>query len=435
MSHPEILASKVKKLRGKVWLFRLGLMLIVVISGEVLAGMFLRMILPQGDMAVLQEAQEAVATGALSSDGASEAIHPYLGWVHNPQLSRPDNVGGQDIQTNALGFRDNDASIVKKTPDKFIVGISGGSVAWRFSWEAEKTLRESLQSLPELQGRSIRFVRLAMPGYKQPQQLMALNYVMALGGEFDAIINIDGFNDGVLSIMENGRQRTAIDYPRSWHARAMIMTDPRVSTQAFQLLKLRAERQQRAVNALNSSLKASNIYQTIWYLRDEASRNAQMDLGLEVSRSNNTSFVHHGPSAVVRSDDELVTEAATLWARCSGQMHDLCKARGIYYLHVLQPNQYVSDSKPLSDYEKEFCFAEHQPLAEVAEKVFPAMVQEGGVLKARGVAFSDQTMVFSEVRETLYVDPWCHFNQQGNELLAGQICQEFRQLVSAGTTP
>jgi hypothetical protein len=198
-----------------VWLFRFGLLLIVVISGEVLAGLFLRMILPQGDMMVLQESQETVATGALSSDGASEAIHPYLGWVHNPQLSHPDKVGGQDIRTNSLGFRDNDPSIVKKTPDKFIVGISGGSVAWRFSWEAEKTLRESLQSLPELHGRAIRFVRLAMPGYKQPQQLMALNYIMALGGEFDAIINIDGFNDGVLSIMENGRQRTALDYPRS----------------------------------------------------------------------------------------------------------------------------------------------------------------------------------------------------------------------------
>ena len=88
----------------------------------------------------------------------------------------------------------------------------------------------------------------------------------------------------------------------------------------------------------------------------------------------------------------------------------------------------------MSDYEKEFCFAEHQPLAEVAEKVFPAMVREGGVLKARGVAFSDQTMVFSEVTDTLYVDPWCHFNQQGNDLLAEQIFRDFRRLVSAETT-
>lgn len=434
MSPPEISVSTVKTSRAKAWLFRFGLLLIVVISGEVLAGMFLRMILPQGDMTVLRESQETVATGALSSDGASEAIHPYLGWVHNPQLSLPENVGGRDIQTNGLGFRDNDPSVVRKSPDKFIVGISGGSVAWRFSWEAENALRESLQSLPEMQGRTMRFVRLAMPGYKQPQQLMALNYVMALGGEFDAIINIDGFNDGVLSIMENGHHRTAIDYPRSWHARALVMTDPRVSTQAFQLLQLRAERQQRAVNALNSPLKASQIYQAIWYLRDEASRNAQMDLGLEVSRSNDTSFLHRGPESVVRSDDELVKEAATLWARCSGQMHDLCKARGIIYLHVLQPNQYVSGSKPLSDYEKEFCFAEHQPLAEVAEKVFPAMVQEGAALKASGVPFSDQTMVFSEIRETLYVDPWCHFNQRGNDLLAEKIYQEFRQLVSTSNT-
>ena len=33
-----------------------------------------------------------------------------------------------------------------------------------------------------------------MPGYKQPQQLMAYNYLLSLGAEFDAVINIDGYN-------------------------------------------------------------------------------------------------------------------------------------------------------------------------------------------------------------------------------------------------
>ena len=435
MNQPETLKSNSGSSRGKRWLFRIGLLAIVLISCELIAGMFLRMVLPQGDLNVLKEAQQSVATGALSSDGASEAIHPYLGWVHNPQLSVPDQVGGRDIQTNSLGFRDNAPSVVKKSPDQFIVGITGGSVAWRFSWEAEQLLTSQLQALPAIQGRTIRYVRLAMPGYKQPQQLMALNYVMALGGEFDAVLNLDGFNDGVLSVMENGHQRTAIDYPRSWHARALVMTDPRVSAQAWQLLQSRAERQQRATDALNSPLNVSNLYQAIWYLRDEFARNSQMDLGLEVSLANDTSFVHRGPESPVRSDAELVTEAAALWARCSSQMHDLCTARGILYLHVLQPNQYVAGSKPLSDYEKEFCFAGHQPLAIVAEQVFPMLVQQGAELQKKGVAFSDQTMVFSEVKDTLYVDPWCHFNQRGNELLAGQISQEFGRLLTTSSNP
>jgi hypothetical protein len=46
-------------------------------------------------------------------------------------------------------------------------------------------------------------VKATIGGYKQPQQLMALNWFMALGGEFDIVINLDGFNDVALPALEN----------------------------------------------------------------------------------------------------------------------------------------------------------------------------------------------------------------------------------------
>lgn len=415
--------------KRRVWLFRFVTMMFLFGCAELLAYFAMSILGAPLSTARLREEQDATSTGAIASDGGTEAIHPYLGWVRNPQLSIPEKFGTTEIHTNNLGFLDNGPSVRKRSPDRFLVCLAGGSVAWQFSWEAEKRLTEHLKTLPALQDRSIEFVRIAMPGYKQPQQLMALNYVLALGAEFDLVINMDGFNDGVLAIVENVTHGTSLDYPRSWHARSLVMTDPQISDQAYRLLKLRADRQQRAKQALGSWFRWSWCYQLVWYLRDNAAREELLELGIEVNQANDRSFLHHGPAVPDQSPAAHRRDAALLWARCSEQMHDLCKARGIAYLHVLQPNQYVDDSKPLSDYERENCFAGGQPMAETARSVFPELVAEGKKLSERGIAFSDQTMVFRSVTETLYVDPWCHFNQQGNDLLADAV---FEQLQRAG---
>ena len=49
-----------------------------------------------------------------------------------------------------------------------------------------------------LSGRKIDIVRLALPGQKQPQQLMTLAWVQSLGAEFDIVVNLDGYNEAVL---------------------------------------------------------------------------------------------------------------------------------------------------------------------------------------------------------------------------------------------
>lgn len=227
------------------WLFKAVTFFCLLALCEVLAWIWLRLFIAEGDPQSIQLRQQRIASGATASDGASETIHPFLGWVHNPQFDLPESIDGRLAHTNETGFRDNGPSIVTKSPAELVIAITGGSVAWHFSWEAESVLAEQLAAVPQFSNRKLRLVRLALPGYKQPQQLIALNYVLALGSEFDAVINIDGFNDAVLSILENAQQGTAIDYPRSWHARSILMTDPRNSSEAWQLLSLRGKRQTR----------------------------------------------------------------------------------------------------------------------------------------------------------------------------------------------
>jgi hypothetical protein len=163
-------------------------------------------------------------------------------------------------------------------------------------------------------------------------------------------------------------------------------------------------------------------------VRDQSAREELTNLGLEISKGQRTSFIHHGP-ANPDSDAATEEEATNIWQRCSLAMHQLCHANGTLYLHVLQPNQYVPGSKPLSTFEKEKCIHQDGPIDVTVRTLFPRLIEKGLNLQARGVAFSDQTQVFSAVEESLYVDPWCHFNEEGNRLLCEALVPEIRGLL------
>lgn len=401
---------------------------IVLVSLELISLAALCVARADFSMQRLRFEQQLIAEGTKVSDGAAEAYHPYLGWVHNPQLSKPEESFGEIISTNWLGFRDDSESIYQRSPETYIIGISGGSVAWQFSWEAEDLLREKLSAHPSLKGRKIQFVRLALPGYKQPQHLMAYNYLLTMGAEFDAIVNIDGYNETVLTICDNAELGTAISYPRAWHGRVVAMSDPSVSADAAMLLQLRGKRQQMAKSALMSNLRWSYLYNLIWLMRNQSASTKQTDLGLAVSKSKVGSFTTHGPENRF-TGDALEPEVAAMWQRCSQQMHHLCRANETLYLHVLQPNQYVPDSKPLSAKELKDCISPEDDSALFVPRMFPRLQELGRALEAQGVEFSDQTKVFSGVMETLYVDLWCHFNEEGNRLLGVAIADRLLTML------
>ena len=395
---------------------------------ELIAVGAMRVTHESGSVSMLHLWQKDVASGGNVSDGAFETIHPYLGWVHNPQNPGAENVGSRKTPVNQLGFRDDGESVYNRADDVFIVGIAGGSVAFQFSWAAEELLKQKLADHPRVRGRRIQFVRLALSGYKQPQQLIAYSYLTALGAEFDLIINIDGFNETVLGIEENAISNTALSYPRSWHARSIVIADPRKSADSARLLNLRAKRQKLARDILASPLNWSPLMNLVWYFRDQKAHNELADLGLEVSRSNRSSFIHHGP-ANSNSKAAVEDEAVAIWQRCSLAMHKLCRANGTLYLHVLQPNQYVPGSKPLTEFEKEKCIDPGGSVDMTVKALFPRLIEQGRKMGADGLAFSDQTQVFSAVTESLYVDPWCHFNEEGNRLLCEAIVPEILRLL------
>src|SRR5262245_40712106 len=89
--------------------------------------------------------------------------HPYLGYVCVPAASRSGKISSSGLPDDASPLR-------KRAPDRFIVGIVGGSVSWLLCEHAEATLTAALQRSPRLHGRRVEVVRLGLGGYKQPQQ-------------------------------------------------------------------------------------------------------------------------------------------------------------------------------------------------------------------------------------------------------------------------
>jgi hypothetical protein len=153
-----------------------------------------------------------------SRTGRGEVIHPYVGYVRNPEVAKGS--------VNVYGLMEHINPIQSRKSGQLIVAITGGSVARQFFGQGVPTLEQLLRTSPRLAAVRFVFIPLAIPGYKQPQQLMLVAYLLTLGAQFDWIINLDGFNEVALHHAENGRKGVFPAYPRSWYFRVKGLPDP-----------------------------------------------------------------------------------------------------------------------------------------------------------------------------------------------------------------
>lgn len=367
--------------------------------------------------------QSVLQTTELPHD-AAEAIHPYLGWVLDPQAMEHMDVGGTARPLNPLGFVDDGPGVLRRDPHVVLVGITGGSVAMQLSWMGGATLRERLETHPRFSGKRVQFVRLALGGYKQPQQLMAVNYLLALGGELDYLINIDGYNELALSVEENYVQQTSMAYPRKWDHRLQDVVDPRLTSVSAQLLVLRGRRQSVAGMVAKTWLRHSRTANYLWLQTDRWLQQRQYALGDQIrvhQEAHGHAFARSGPANSAGDPDAAVEEAIQLWSRCSRQLNQLCQANGIRYLHVLQPNRHHAGSKPLNEREKSQCVATNRRMAELIETAYPELIAAGKTLSEEGLPVCDLTQLFAAETDTIYSDCCCHYNQRGNIVLANAI--------------
>ena len=109
-------------------------------------------------------------------------LHPYFGYQENKAQKPPEVPFGTD--------------------NTYLVGIFGGSFAHQAAMVEERSniLKDGLsQALPD--NKRVVVLNMALDGYHQPQQLMVLIYHLARGVKFDLVINIDGFNEILVPLL------------------------------------------------------------------------------------------------------------------------------------------------------------------------------------------------------------------------------------------
>ena len=347
-------------------------------------------------------------------------LHPYLGYVMDPRLAEPGvRIAGLDPLAVELGFPRNRESLLQPPdPRRVVVGVFGGSVADILVDAGAEALRAALAEAPRFRGREIVLLSLAAPGYTQPQALMALSYLLVLGARFDAVVNLDGVNDLALPEAELRPLGVAPFYPRGWYTRAADLS-PELRLAIGRVALLEDLRSRSARFFSHAPLRWSRTAGLLWRLGDR-------QLEVRVAAAETAMLARprgHNPQAQgprIRGD-EFGARVVSVWQRSSLQMARLCESSGIAYFHVLQPNQYVPDAKPMGEAERSVAFRADSPMHAPVAAGYASLRAAGAELAAQGVAFVDLSGVFRDVHEPVYIDDCCHLNGLGNELLGAAV--------------
>jgi len=310
--------------------------------------------------------------------------------------------------------RASEKILSERGSDDFVIGVLGGSVAGSF---AEYSIRhpshfESLRTtIPTIGEKNLRIVNLANGGFKQPQQFFVATYFM---DQLDLVINIDGFNEADPSHLLPVYPLEFPNLSAKFYGRAkqggVYAVIGRTARWAYK-------------NITHAPLKIpglsrSSLYFMCWYNLH--------DLLYRVVRASESAYyanefeVHQSETLRKTSSRELIQNRIEIWKNYTILEDDLIRKRtGKPVFFFLQPNQYLKDSKPFTEEEKQV--AVDPSLVERNNEMMILLKEGVQDLRRSRVPIFDLTAIFSDTIETVYKDNCCHVNDLGNQIMADAI--------------
>jgi hypothetical protein len=345
-------------------------------------------------------------------------LHPYIGFTYRRSIK------------NRYGFIDLNP-LLKRSPGKINICIMGGSFAESLYIESKQELKESLKKSSYFADKDIKITALAIGGFKQPQQLFALTYLLFLGAQYDIVINLDGFNEIALPFSENIPFQTAAYYPRAWFLYTTKSLDIKSTLQMAKIYKLREKKEKLRRFFSTSPMYHSNYLLFLWDILDKRYENKirleNNTLGELFSKTGHQSF-DSNVSLYKNNKNKLFEDLVYYWKSSSIQINYLSKPNKFIYFHFLQPNQYYTGSKILSEAEKIHAYTnEPYKYKEAVLAGYPLLVKEGENLKKENINFYDLTMIFKNDNRTLYIDKCCHLNKLGYNCVSKEIARAIIQ--------
>ena len=323
-------------------------------------------------------------------------------------------------------IRESEKILSEVGDDDFIIGILGGSVAGSFGRYSRRnhSIFESLRkAIPAMGEKNIRIVNLALGGGKQPQQFFIATYFM---DNLDLVINIDGFNDAhpahFLPV-----------YPLEF---------PKLSPRFY-------ERASQGGVYANIVRTARWVYKTITYAPlsiPGLSRSSMYflcwynihDLLFRVVKRSESHYytnefgVHQSEALLKTSPKEFIQKRIAIWKKYTILEDALVRKRaGKPVFFFLQPNQYLKNSKPFSEQEKQVA-VEPSWIEGIHERMI-LLKTAAQNLRHSGVPMFDLTDIFSDTEETVYIDYCCHLNDLGNQIMADAVVSNLIRYQAEGT--
>ena len=308
----------------------------------------------------------------------------------------------------------------RRREELVVIGLLGGSVAEDVIPSLQSALNRYFVANNLLRQPVV--VSLANGGIKQPQQAIVVANHLLLGGEFDIIVNLDGYNEIAISAGSNPENGIFPPFPFFWKNLVGLTTEAKLL--AGKIRVLRREQTRLAAAGANAPLRWSAVFAMVNRYQQERTARQIILLNHDLAATRSAySLEKRGPRSWREGRAELLPETARGWYRGSVALARLAELAGADYYHFLQPNQYVPDSKPLSAAELESFYQLRFPYKPFVEKGYPLLQQFSRGLPSQGVNYFDLTPIFAAHPETVYADNCCHLNTRGNELLAAAMVQ------------
>lgn len=382
------------------------------------------------------------------SDAMPQSIaSPFLGWVEtagstlklSAERLAKQSEDNQDpewvhIPRNNLGFVSRYNYPPQRIEGTFYIMVVGGSVARWFALQGEKTFLQALKTNPFFADKNIVLLNAASGGFKQPQQLNLVTYLLINGFAPDMLINLDGFNEAALSY-DNASNRVTPSYPSYGHwsyvlSGAAMTEEVRQALVHYQI----ARDEMDAWRNVMQRYSRSNIITYAAFLQYRRWQQKMVEYERHY-RSRLVSTAKRVKALTLKgplpdSDSESIV---SVWLNASKLLYDVAKTHHIAYFHFLQPTAHDPDNlKPMSDEEHQWIGSPQHSWAQGIRMLYPRFKTRSQELRSYGVRYYDLSGIFEGVENSLYYDI-CHFNQQGNIILAQAIARAIASSYEVGS--
>lgn len=368
---------------------------------------------------------------AIAERLASGAALPDLALLQHPYTGFDVYKGFAQLQRDIAYFAQGGGAQAALD-----VVVLGGSVAAQFcdSPAGAQRLVAALRSRPEFADRELRVLPYARMGFRQPQSCTQLAFLLAAGLRPDAVVLLDGFNDVALGC-NNAHNGVSPLFPSTSHW-GFLLRNPLSKEGALPLFLRTAEENREAESIAAAALARGWERSALlgsWSLARAGAARARAYHAQQAFEALGKSGARSAAETGLgfEGDTGAAIDAAVFaWRESSRSMRALCEARGIAYVHALQPALHDPDGGKEPTADERAAAAIDDYWREGVVLGYPKLRAALAQLQQGGERALDLSGLFRGVGESVYTD-YCHLNGRGNELVGARLADALVAALAA----